>query len=77
MKVTVIGKYNRNGIGKKSGKPYDLNYVQLTYKQNGIEGLAVREVMLDAKTYPLAGIQIGKLYDLDMDNGFVLGFELA
>jgi hypothetical protein len=77
MKVNVIGKYNRSGIGKKSGKPYDLNYVQITYKKNGVEGLAVREIMLDSKAYPLAGIQIGKVYDLDMDNGYVLGFEVA
>lgn len=78
MKVNVIGKYNKSGTGKKSGKPYDLNFVQVTYKKNGVEGLAVEEIMLDNASYPIGGITVGKTYNLDRDSGgYVCGFEVV
>jgi len=78
MKVTVIGKDHISGTSKKTGKPYDLNVVHITSKRNGVDGLAADQIMLDPKTYPLEGIQLGKAYNLDRDGrGFVCGFEVA
>ena len=72
MKVIVVGKANRSGVSKKSGNPYDFNIALVTHAQNGIEGLNATGINLDPKTYPLAGIQVGKVYNVDYDNrGYV------
>lgn len=78
MKVTVVGKEHAEGISKKNGKPYSSTKVHVTHKQNRIEGLAAEVVWLDAASYPLDSVQVGKVYDLDRDNrGYVIDFELA
>lgn len=78
MKVTVVGKEHMSGTSKKSGKEYSNTIAHITYKKNGLDGLAADTVWLDDKTYPLASIQVGKTYDLDRDGrGFVIGFELV
>ena len=76
MKVIVLGKENINGTSKKTGKEYNLNMIHITYKRNGVDGQAVDTVALDANTYPIASIAVGKTYDLDRDGrGYVIAFE--
>lgn len=78
MKVNVIGKEFVSGTSRKTQKDFAANVVHVSYKKNGVEGNAVDSIWLDPASYPLAGIQVGKLYDLDRDGrGFVCSFEIA
>lgn len=78
MKVCVIGKEHAEGTSKKSGNPFSNTVVHVSYKKNRVEGQAVEAIWLDAKSYPLDSIQVGKTYDVDRDNrGYVIDFELA
>ena len=76
MKVCVIGKEHAEGTSKKTGNPFSNTVVHVSYKRNRVEGQAVEAIWLDAKTYPLDSIQVGKTYDVDRDNrGYVIDFE--
>jgi len=78
MKVNVVGKKFVSGTSKKTGKEFAANVAYVAHKKNGVEGMAVDTVWLDPVTYPLAGIQVGKTYDLDRDGrGFIIDFTLA
>ena len=78
MKVCVIGKEHAEGTSKKTGNPFSNTVVHVSYKKNRVEGQAVEAIWLDAKTFPLDAIQVGKTYDVDWDNrGYVIDFELA
>ena len=78
MKVTVIGREHIEGTGKKSGKPFNLNIVHFNIKKNGVEGMSAEKAILDAITYPMTDIQVGKAYNLEYDSrGFVACFDLA
>ena len=78
MKVCVIGKEHAEGTSKKSGNPFSNTVVHVSYKRNRVEGQAVEAIWLNAKSYPLDSIQVGKTYDVDQDNrGYVIDFELA
>ena len=75
MKVCVIGKEHAEGTSKKTGNPFSNTVV---HKKNRVEGQAVEAIWLDAKTFPLDAIQVGKTYDVDRDNrGYVIDFELV
>lgn len=72
MKVKVIGK--REGISKKSGKPY-LQVTYLTPMVGGI-GEAGDSLFLDPAEHKFADIQIGKNYEADFSrNGFLVAFR--
>ena len=76
MKVMVIGKEYISGTSKKTGKPFEANLVHVSYKKNGVEGQAVEGIFLDPNTYPLSGIQVGKVYNVDRDNrGYLVSFD--
>mgnify|MGYP000855905866 CR=1 FL=1 len=78
MKVTVTGKEYVSGTTKKTGKDFAANVVHVTHKKNGVEGYATDAIWLDPKSYPLADIQVGKVYDVDRDSrGFIVDFELV
>ena len=78
MKATVIGKEYVSGHSKKTNKDFEANVVYVTHKKNKTEGQAVDTIWLDPATYPLAGIQLGKVYDIDRDSrGFIVDFVLA
>ena len=78
MKVCVIGKEHAEGTSKKTGNPFSNTVVHVSYKRNRVEGQAVEAIWLDAKTYPLDSIQVGKTYDVDRDNrGYVIDCELV
>ena len=78
MKVCVIGKEHAEGTSKKTGNPFSNTVVHVSYKKNRVEGQAVEAIWLDAKSFPLDAIQVGKTYDVDLDNrGYVIDFELA
>ena len=78
MKVCVIGKEHAEGTSKKSGNPFSNTVVHVSYRKNHVEGQAVEAIWLDAKSYPLGSIQVGKTYEVDRDNrGYVIDFELA
>ncbi|MBS1382210.1 MAG: beta-propeller fold lactonase family protein [Oscillospiraceae bacterium] len=68
MKVKVIGKTNLSGTSKKTGKDYNINMVYVTHKANGVEGESCEEIALQANSYPLRDIIIGKVYDVDRDS---------
>jgi len=77
MKATVIGKEYVKGVAKKTGNPFEANVVHITYKKNKVEGQSCESVWLDPNNYPLSGIQVGKVYDIDRDSrGFIVDFTL-
>ena len=60
MKVCVIGKEHAEGTSKKTGNPFSNTVVHVSYKKNRVEGQAVEAIWLDAKSFPLDAIQVGK-----------------
>lgn len=62
MKVCVIGKEHAEGTSKKTGNPFSNTVVHVSYKKNRVEGQAVEAIWLDAKSFPLDAIQVGKTY---------------
>jgi hypothetical protein len=78
MKVMVLGKEHASGTSKRTGKDFDNTVVHVSFKKNRVDGSAVDSIWLDAKSYPVEDIQVGKTYDVDRDSrGYVLSFELA
>lgn len=78
MKVTVVGKEFVSGTSRKSGKEFAANVAHVTHKKTGVEGLVVDSIWLDPEEYPLSGIAVGKVYEVDRDSrGFIVDFILA
>lgn len=78
MKVMVMGKEHVQGTSRKTQKPFDNTVVYVQHKKNGVDGVVCGNVWLNAGTYPIEGIQLGKTYNLDRDErGFVMAFELV
>ena len=71
MKIKVIGK--REGISKKSGKPY----LQVSYLAPMIVGVgeAGDSLFLDPTEHKFDSILVGKMYDAEFSRtGFLVGF---
>lgn len=77
MKVTVIGKFRKQGVSRKTGEVYDICNAYVTHPLRGAEGLVSERVSLNPAQFDFDGIQIGKSYNLDYDsNGFLMDFSL-
>ena len=77
MKVTVIGKFRKQGVSRKTGEVYDICNVYVTHPLRGAEGLVSERVSLNPTQYDFDGIQIGKSYNLVYDaNGYLMDFSL-
>ena len=77
MKVTVIGKFRKQGVSRKTGEVYDICNAYVTHPLRGAEGLVSEKLFLSPEQFDVDGIQIGKAYNLDYDsNGFVMDFSL-
>ena len=78
MKVTVVGKRHLAGKSRKTGNDFNNTVVYVTMKQNGVDGLSVDSLWLDAAEYPTATIDVGAVYDVDRDSrGYIIGFTPA
>lgn len=78
MKVSVIGKFRKKGVSRKTGELYDICNVYVTHPLKGAEGLVSERVSLNPELYDYDGIQIGKSYNLDYDsNGFMMDFSIV
>lgn len=78
MKIIVLGKTQRSGVSKKTGKDFCGNIVYYSTPEEGIEGAIVSDVWLDPNKYPLSDIAVGKTYNLEYEKtGFVRLFALA
>lgn len=76
MKIRVIGKQHLQGVSKKTNKPYDFIQVHYTGRENGVEGLAAKTLMLEPKTYPIESITLGIDYNAEFnDRGYLAYFE--
>ena len=74
MKVKVIGK--REGVSKKSGKPY-LQVAYLAPMVGGV-GEAGDSLFLDPAEHKFESITIGKMYDAEFSRtGYLVGFKPA
>ena len=74
MKIKVIGK--RQGVSKKSGKPY----LQVAYldKMNGGEGESGDSLFLDPTEHDYNSVIIGKFYEVEFNRGgFLTSFKPA
>lgn len=69
MKIRVLGKAHKEGIGKKTGKPYNFNEVHFNGPAYGVEGLAAKTFILDSVAYPIGSIQVGGDYNVEFDQG--------
>lgn len=78
MKVMVMGKEHLKGTSRKTGKPFDNTVVYIQHKKNNVEGVYCGDVWLDAATFPVESVQVGKSYFLDRDDrGYVIAFDPA
>lgn len=76
MIIEVIGKAHIEGIGKKSGKPFNSNVLHYNTPARNVTGLAAETVMVDAVLYPFDTIVVGGRYDIQFDRyGYVVGCE--
>ena len=78
MKIKVIGKSHKTGIGKSSGKPYDFIEVHYNGPARGVEGLGALTLCLDPQTSPYDSITVGGDYIAEFDGkGYLLDFYPA
>lgn len=84
MHLKVIGIEAKEGISKKSGRPYDGYFVQYLSERPGLIGLEGKStffdrVFTDPKVKDIGGYQklVGKELDCDFDNkGYLLNFKV-
>lgn len=78
MKVTVVGKVFRKGTSKTNGLPFAKNVVYVTYREDGVDGLRVKEVWLKPEIFPLDDFKVGAVYDFDYNaRGYINSITLA
>lgn len=77
MRIKIYGKAHLEGVGKKSGKPYNFNQVHYLAPARGVEGVAACTLSLDPVQVPLESIQVGEDYNVEFDNrGYPVVFGL-
>lgn len=74
MKIQVVGKKFLEGTSKKSGKPYKATLVSMIYPYGFYEGHKAEEVYISSELIDFKGVEIGGIYNLERDNGFILEF---
>ena len=75
MKVKVVGCVHREGISKKTNKPFNACFVSVTHPETGYTGLRAEELYISMDT--LGGVipQPGEEYDLEYNKaGFISAF---
>lgn len=78
MKVTLVGKSSVSGTSRKTGNPYNCTVAHITFKKNGVDGVAADAVWLDAASYPASALKVGSTYDIDRDSrGYPIAFDLV
>ena len=76
MRVTVVGSMYKEGVSKKTNKPYAAFFTSVTYQQPGYAGVKAEEFFLTKQVLEGVVPQPGEQYDLEFDrNGFVSSFK--
>lgn len=76
MKIQIVGKTHRNGVGKSSGKPYDFTEVHYLRQSKNVEGLAAVSKTIGAEIMPAEKIIVNNWYNLDFDeDGRIVGMS--
>ena len=57
MKVTVIGKFRKQGVSRKTGEVYDICNAYVTHPLRGAEGLVSEKLFLSPEQFDFDGIQ--------------------
>ena len=73
MIATVIGKRALSGTSKKTGKPYAMNQLVVSYTAAGYEGQACTEIVLP-RNVSFDAFIVGHKYDFQYD---VRGYFLS
>lgn len=75
MIIKVMGKAHREGVSKRTNKPFDFNEIHYLGKGRGVEGQAALTCILDSFDYPYEKIVVGQDYNIEFDRtGFVVEF---
>lgn len=76
MLVTVIGVQYREGVSKKSGKPYAAFFTSVTYPQDGYAGVKAEEMFVPKEATEGIVPQPGEQYNVEFTRGgFVSSFR--
>ena len=67
MELRIFGKSRRQGISKKSGKPYDFTELHYLARRRGVEGLAAVSKTVDPATIAYDAIELNADYIIEYD----------
>lgn len=77
MIVKVEGKEHRQGVSK-AGKNYDFIVLHFMARQNGVDGLAAVQKLVNTSVTSYESILVGQNYDLEPDfNGNIVAVRPA
>jgi len=77
MIVKVEGKEHRQGVSK-AGKNYDFIVLHFMARQNGVDGMAAVQKLVNTSVTSYESILVGQNYDLEPDfNGNIVAVRLA
>lgn len=78
MNVKIEGKEERKGTSKKTGKDYHFIVLHFLSRKAGVDGQAAYEKLLDPSVLDYDHIQVGTVYDLEVDlTGNIVSMEIA
>lgn len=68
MIIEITGKHHFEGIGAKTGKPYDFTDIYYLGRRKDVEGLVSVKKTVQGKDLAADEIVIGASYDMDVDD---------
>lgn len=68
MEVVIIGKQERKGNAKATGKPYHFVNIYYNKPQPGVVGLVGAEKAVDSAVIGVEDIYVGEMYDIRFDD---------
>ena len=68
MKVRIIGKVHREGVSKKSGRPYDFIELHYTGPAHGVIGEAALTKTIDPSLFNFDELAVPAEYQIEYDS---------
>lgn len=75
MIIRVLGKAHKEGVSKKTDKPYNFTEIHYVGNKYGVVGLAGLTTTVDVSQFPFDRIVVDSDYNVEFDNvGRVINF---
>lgn len=78
MTIQIVGKQERSGTSKKTGKPYSFTEIHYLGKDRFVEGQACKTKIVDSSIIDASKILVQQHYNVEFDeNGNVVALVAA